>query len=194
MDTTRARADLEAAKQESGARAAEAARLQGMRSAAEQNAKGLQDAVQKAQAEAKRLGADADRAKELADQAAVLVAARERMLQEAVDKAQAALVPANEVDEATKAAEWADHELQKQREKVKLGEQIADLESKKAKAEQAAKDAEANAQKARAGAADAAAAVTAVLRQIDEKKDKLKALETPPAPPTPPAGGASPTP
>jgi hypothetical protein len=219
MDSTRARSELEAAKQESGARAAEAGRLQAARKTADANAKGLLDAVQKAQEESERMAAEADRAKELADQAGMLVAARELMvkaadaqraldeaqmqldvakvrkapeadmkrLQEAVDKAKAALPPANEVDQATKAAEWADQQLQKERAQVKLGERIADLESQKARAEQAAKDAEARAQKARAGAAEAAAAVTDLLRQIDDAKSRLKAVETPPAGPSAPA-------
>ena len=213
MDSTGARADLEAARQESGARAAVAARLQARRVTAETNARGLLDAVQKAHQENQRIAAEADRAKELADQAAMLVAARELMvkaadaqraldeaqvqldvakarkapegdvkrLQDAVDQAKAAQPSATEVDQATKAAEWADQQLQKQHAQVKLGEQIAELEAKKAKAEQAAQDAEAGAQKARAGAADAAAAVTAILRQIDEAKAQLKALEAPPA-------------
>jgi DNA mismatch repair ATPase MutS len=224
MDIAHLRSELVLAKDERGARAADAARFRGLAAIADTNARALKDAVEKADKESKRIAAEAARAQELADHAEALVGARELLvkagdaerlvseaemqlgvakarkapaadlqrLQAVVDKAKAEAPPAADVEQAVKAANAADEQLQHEREQVKLGQQIADLEEQKTRAEQAAKEADATAKRARVGADEATAAVTGLAKQIDEAKGKLKALEAPPAA-APGTGGTGPS-
>lgn len=221
MDSTRARSELEAAKTESGARAAEAARLQALRTAAEANAKGLLDAAQKANEEGKRLAADAARAKELADQAAMLVAARELMVKAAdahrnlddaqtqLDVAKARKAPEADLKRLQAAVDQAKAALPPEAE-VEQATKAAEwagqqLEKEREQAKLGEQIAELEAQKARAekAAKDAeanaqkaragVAAAAAVVYGLAKRIEEAKdKLKALEAPPAAPAGGAAP--